>query len=113
MNGPGAWPPGPRWTPAAVDVADTGRVALGDTGWWIWEHFALRGTGFPLADLTAALAADEPEAAIALASTDAVTMALLWQNRDAVDHVLLPLRRGDAPEGSKRHRARLRTLVSY
>ena len=35
-----------------------GRLRLGTTGWWIWEHFALRSAGFPMRELTERIAVD-------------------------------------------------------
>lgn len=35
--------------------ADASRLPFGTTGWWFSEHFALRGTGLPLKELTEAM----------------------------------------------------------
>lgn len=98
-----------------------GRLRLGTTGWWIWEHFALRSAGFPMRELTERIAVDAddttPDAstsednttednasadharvrdlqrALELACDDRFTMALLWQNPSIVDNVVTPLRR--------------------
>jgi Lantibiotic dehydratase, N terminus len=112
----------------------SGRQALGTTGWWIWSHFALRSTGFPLHDLTEALACDPDDDGgsedttslrrlLELADDDRFTMALLWQNPSIVDNVVAPLARrlhdvdaGTATDSKKdRHRQqkRERTLASY
>lgn len=112
----------------------SGRHPLGTTGWWIWSHFALRSTGFPLRDLTEALArdpdddSDNEETAslrrlLALAVHDRFTTALLWQNPSIVDNVVTPLSRRlhdldagtavDSKKDRRRQHQRERTLASY
>jgi hypothetical protein len=109
----------------------SGRLSLGATRWWVWEHFALRSAGFPMRDLTEQLAVDADDdgpreclrRALELACDDRFTMALLWHNPSIVDNVVAPLRRwqsdddGDAAMDTKRARQRLRrrerTLASY
>ncbi|HEX5598183.1 MAG TPA: lantibiotic dehydratase [Micromonosporaceae bacterium] len=111
----------------------SGRLALGSTGWWVWQNFALRSTGFPLGDLTDKLAFDANDdesdpltslrRALELANDDRFKMALLWQNPSIVENVLLPLSRRfgemeagtatDTKKDRQRLRRRERAIASY
>lgn len=123
----------PRSCKGDSDVpAESGLLPFGTTGWWVWEHFALRSAGFPMRDLTERLASDtdddvEPQEslrrALELAHDDRVTMALLWQNPSIIDNVVNPLTKwlrdvesGTATNSKKtrqRLRRRERTLARY
>lgn len=119
-------------------MPDDGRLPLGATGWWIWEHFVLRSTGFPLGELTEALvpapaaATEGAEAgekaamrrAVELAGRERFRMALLWQNPAIIENVLTPLERelaapdpeaaaGARKKDRQRRRRRERTLARY
>lgn len=61
-------------------MTDDDRLSLGHGGWALWPHFILRSAGFPFCDLTDALTVDAIAPAVALATSDRLKQALLWQN---------------------------------
>lgn len=105
----------------STGAPDDGRVALGGTSWRVWRHFVLRSTALSLPELTAAISGEEPAdappdarvlaRALEVASQDTFTMALLWQNPEAVDGIVDALARScgsDAITGKAGGRARRR-----
>jgi hypothetical protein len=83
-------------------------------GWTLWPHVLVRGAGFPFALLDEAFRAADPAAALRRVAGDPrFREAVTWQNRQAVEHALDPLRRQSPDVDNARTRKRQRLVAKY
>lgn len=96
-------------------MTDDDRLSLGHGGWALWPHFVLRSAGFPFSDLTDALTGEGIERAVALATSERLRQALLWQNPQvlALSVDWLAAHTDTAGHRNQRRRSNEHVMVKY